>query len=164
MDGEWLYPKNVALVPSYHSCKYSLVPSCHPSYYLPALVAHHHHQHHQLDATWLSKTIDAPICQRANKFPSSASRTSSTSQQAAGAWWCLGAWYTLPLVVICQHAQFAVAGIPKMDSKENVFEISFQLVYPQKLSINLFLKNMSVSKPPVYESPLAMRAPDKKKM
>ena len=27
---------------------------------------------------WLSKTIDAPICQRANKFPSSASRTKST--------------------------------------------------------------------------------------
>lgn len=29
---------------------------------------------------WLSKTIDAPICQRANKFPSSASRTKSTCQ------------------------------------------------------------------------------------
>lgn len=76
-----------------------------PSYYLPPLVAHHHHQHHhhshrQLDAKWLSKTIDAPICQRANKFPSSASRTSSTSQaQVAGTWLCLGARYTLPLVM-----------------------------------------------------------------
>ena len=52
--------------------------SCRYLFTLTLLLCHSRHPTITSLTMWLSKTIDAPICQRANKFPSSASRTKST--------------------------------------------------------------------------------------